>query len=118
VARQKELSIRLALGSSRWRLVRGMLVESLVLAIGGGSLGLLVGVWGAHTLLATMIAGSVRTALDVAIDGRLLGVTVAASALAALLFSAVPALRTALGDTAPILKQVATGASIPRLSAG
>jgi predicted permease len=118
VARQKELSIRLALGSSRWRLVRGMLVESVALATAGGALGILVGVWGARTLLATMIAGSVRTALDVAIDGRLIGVTLAASAVAALLFSAVPALRTARGRIAPILKQVATGASAPRLSAG
>lgn len=118
LARQKELSIRLALGSSRWRLVRGMLVESAVLATTGGALGILLGVWGAHALLATMIAGSVRTALDVAIDGRLFGVTVAASAVAALLFSAVPALRTALGGIAPILKQVATGASGPRFVAG
>src|SRR5262249_5904617 len=58
VARQKELSIRLALGSSRWRLVRGLLVESIVIATAGGALGVFVGAWGARALLATMVAGS------------------------------------------------------------
>ena len=117
-ARQKELSIRLALGSSRWRLVRGILVESVVLAIAGGALGVLVGVWGARLLLATMIGGSIRTAVDIAIDGRVLGATAAASAVAALLFSAVPVLRTARGRIAPMLKQGAGGRSTSRFNAG
>lgn len=118
VARQRERSIRLALGSGRWRLVRGTLVESIVLATAGGALGILVGVWGARTLLATMIAGSTRTAIDIAFDGRLLGAAGAASAIAALLFSAVPALRTARSGIAPILKRASVGASVPHVGAG
>jgi predicted permease len=117
-ARQKELSIRLALGSSRWQLVRGILIESVVLAAAGGALGILVGVVGARALLATLTGASVRTALDIAVDGRLLSATAAASALAALLFSAVPALRTARGRIAPILKHVAAGTGGRRFNAG
>jgi predicted permease len=118
VGRQKELSIRLALGSSRWRLVRGVLVESVVIATAGGALGIFVGVWGARLLLATMLAGSTRTAVDVAFDGRLLGATLAVSAIAALLFSALPALRTARGNISPVLKQAAAGANGLHLGTG
>jgi predicted permease len=117
-ARQKELSIRLALGAGRWRLVRGIVVEGLVLATVGGVLGVLFGIWGARVLLATMIAGSTRTALDIPIDGRLLAAAGIASLVAALLFSALPAFRTARGGIAPILKQVATGANAPRFNVG
>jgi predicted permease len=116
-ARQKELSIRLALGSSRWQLVRGILAESVVIASAGGALGMLVGVFGAQALLATMIGRSVRTVFDIAIDVRLLGATAAVSAFAALLFSAVPALRTARGRIAPILKH-ASGTGGQRFTAG
>jgi predicted permease len=118
VARQKELSIRLALGSTRWRLVRGMLMESIVLATAGGAIGALVAVWGARALLSTLIAGSMRTALDVRIDGQMLAAIAGLSAVAALLFSAVPAARTAAGGIAPALKRVTAGASMPRLHAG
>jgi predicted permease len=117
-SRQNELSIRLALGSSRWRLVRGILVEGFVLAVAGGALGVLVGVWGGHALLAMMIAGSTGTALGIAIDGQLLAAAGIVSAVAALLFSAVPALRTAPGRIAPALKGVAVGANTPRFNAG
>lgn len=117
-ARQKELSIRLALGSGRWRLVRSMLCESLILAGVGGAFGILVGVWGARILLSTIVARSARTALEISIDGSLLGVILAASVLATLFFSAVPALRIMRSGVAPVLKQVAVGASAPRLGAG
>jgi predicted permease len=117
-ARQKELAIRRALGSGQWRLVRGLMVESAVLAAAGGALGVLAGVWGARVLLTTMVTGSARTSVDIAIDGRLLGVTAAASVIAALLFGALPALRTVRGGIAPILRQVAAGASVRRFGAG
>jgi predicted permease len=117
-ARQKELAIRLALGSSRWLLVRGILVEAGLLAVAGGALGVLFGIWGGRVLLATMIAGSARTALGIVVDSQMLAVAGIISGVAALLFSAVPALRTARGPIAPILKQVAAGGNIPRFNAG
>jgi len=117
VARQKELSIRLALGSSRWRLVRGMLAESAVLAALGGALGTLIAVWGARALVTTMVAGSSRTAIEIGIDGRLLGTTIAISGLAALFFSAVPAVRTLREGIASVLKRSASATSVPHLGA-
>jgi len=117
-ARQKELSIRLALGASRWRLVRGVLVEGLVLATTGGVLGVVLGIWGARALLATMIAGSTNSALNIPIDGQLLAAAGMASAIATLVFSAAPALRTAQGRIAPILKHVVAGANSSRFNTG
>ena len=117
-ARQKELSIRLALGSSRWQLVRGILVESIVLAIAGGALGMVVGVVGARALLAILIGSSIRTALDIAIDLRLLTATAVTSAFAALFFSAAPALQTARGRITPMLKQVTAARSWGRFNTG
>ncbi len=118
VARQKEVSIRLALGASRWRVVRATLAESALLACAGGALGLLVGVWGARILLVSVVAGRASTALDISLDRGVVGVTAIVSALAALFFSAVPAARTAAGGIAPALRRVSTGASAPALNAG
>src|SRR5262249_12059069 len=98
-------------------LVRGLLVESMVIATAGGALGLFVGVWGARALLVTMVAGSTRTAVDVALDGRLLGATVTVSVIAAWLFSALPALKTARGNVSPVLKQV-SAAHAPHVGTG
>ena len=117
VARQKELSIRLALGSSLWQLVRTVLAETALLAIAGGLAGTLIAVWGARALVSTLIAQSVRSAVEIGVDGRLLGTVAAVSMLAALLFSGVPVLRIVRGGLTPVLKQTA-GAAAPRLTAG
>jgi predicted permease len=117
VARQKELSIRLALGSSRWQLVRTVLAETLIMATAGGMLGVLIGVSGARALVSTFIAPSVQTALEIGIDARLIGATAAVSTLAALVFGAVPVLRIVRGGVPPMLKQT-IGAATPRLTAG
>jgi predicted permease len=117
VARQKELSIRLALGSSRWRLMRGMLAESAVLAALGGALGTLIAVWGARALVATMVAGSSRTAIEIGVDGRLLLTTIAISGLAALLFGAIPAVKTLREGIASVLKRSGAATSAPHLGA-
>ena len=117
-ARQKELSIRLALGSNRWQLVRAIVVEGLVLAAAGGALGILVGILGGRALLSTMIEGSTKTALDVQVDAQLLAVAGIAALVAAVLFSALPAVRTARGPIAPLIKHVAVGANTRWFSAG
>ena len=84
--RQKELSVRLSLGATRWRLVRQLLTESLLLASVGGALGVLVGYWG-KALLPTPQG---RLA---AFDWRILAFVVLVTGLTGILFGIAPALR-------------------------
>ena len=67
-ARRHELSVRLALGASRWRLARQMLVESLVLASAGAAGGLLFAMWGSRAVVAALSSPIGRVALDVPLD--------------------------------------------------
>jgi predicted permease len=91
-AREREMFIRLVIGSSRGRLVRQLLTESMLLAILGGALGILVASWSAKSLAAVVIGN--RSAANVSsIDVRMFAFTAAVSILAAVLFGLVPALR-------------------------
>jgi predicted permease len=101
-ARQKEISMRLALGAGRGRLIRQLLTESLIMATLGGVLGALLAAWGVE-ILVTKFAG--RTSpLNVHPDLRVLVFTLLVCALAAILFGLAPALRSTRVDLAPALK--------------
>lgn len=100
VARSRELAIRLAIGAGRWRLVRQLLNESLLLALAGGALGLLVAVWGHRLLLSFLVRSPETTALDFRLDARVLGFSLAMAVLTALLFGLVPAIRATRVDLA------------------
>ncbi len=96
--RQREISIRLALGVGRARLVRQLLTESLLIAAAGGVLGTLLAVTGTRLLLA-MVAGGVHDlALDAGFDGRVLAFTAAISLLTGVMFGLAPALRATRVD--------------------
>ena len=103
-ARGKEIGVRLALGASRWRIVRQLLTESMLLAIIGGACGLLLALWtsGLASGLQTRIAGPL--ALDVSPNSRVLLFTSVVSVLTVLLFGVVPALNASRVDLVPILK--------------
>lgn len=88
--RQTEMTIRTALGAHRSRLVRQLLVESVILALVGGGLGLLLATGGIEILVATN-PGSVPRAAEIKVDAWALAFTVAASALTGILFGLVPA---------------------------
>ena len=90
-SRQRELAVRAALGAGRARLVRQMVVESLVLAVFGGALGFLVAVWGVDLLLAAGPRDLPR-ASHVRVDGAVLAFALAASLTSGLLFGLMPAL--------------------------
>ena len=103
-ARQKENAIRAALGASRLRLLRQFLVENLLLATLGGLLGLALAFWSLDALVALSpkdVPGLAKTA----IDGRVLGFTVALSVLTTLLFGIVPAWQASKPDLNETLKE-------------
>jgi putative ABC transport system permease protein len=99
--RRKEIAIRIALGARRWTIVRQLLIESLLLAAGGGLLGVLGAFWSVEAL-AKLLPESLSKLQDVSIDSRVLLFTLAASVLTAVIFGGVPALlasRTKPGTT-------------------
>jgi predicted permease len=104
-ARQREVAVRLALGASRRRLVRQLLTESVLLALAGGALGVLLAFWIKDGLLASAVwGGRGMSALDARMDLRVLLFTFALSTLTGLLFGLAPAWRTTRVDLTPALK--------------
>src|SRR5262245_18908867 len=118
-ARQKEIAVRLALGASRFRLIRQLLTESLLLAGLGGALGLALAWWSNGYLLALMASGRSPVYLNVTLDARVLTFTAAASLLACILFGLAPAWRATAVDLTPALKDSSRSAEGgARLTAG
>jgi predicted permease len=91
--RQKEISMRRALGASRWRLIRQLLIESLLLAWAGGCGGVLFAHWGGRALVQSISTANSPVDIDLTIDMHLLGFTAAIALLTAVVFGLVPALR-------------------------
>ncbi|HKS06776.1 MAG TPA: ABC transporter permease [Gemmatimonadaceae bacterium] len=103
VARGREMSVRLALGAGRGRLVRLLLAESLVLAVFGTALGVLLASWGSGALLALASDGQ-GIPLDLALNVRVLLFTVAISCAAVVLFGLAPAVRASRAQHASMLR--------------
>jgi predicted permease len=104
-ARQREVAVRLALGAGRWRLVRQLLTESLVLAGLGALGGTLLAQWIAGLLGAVRPPAPVPIVLDLHLDPGVLGFALATAVATALVFGLIPALRATRPDLVPALRR-------------
>jgi predicted permease len=108
--RHKEMAIRAALGASRMRVIRQLLTESILLAIAGGALGLLIALWGTDALVAAS-GDQLPRAAQIGLDMRVLGFTLLVSILTGVLFGLVPAIHSSKTDLNEALKEGGRGTS-------
>ena len=109
-SRTREFAVRAALGASQGRVLRQLLTESILLALAGGSLGLLLAAWGTRAALGVLPAALPR-AEQVGLNAHVLIFTASISLIAGILFGLTPALKTSRPDLHETLKQGGRGAS-------
>src|SRR5580692_3824358 len=110
--REKELSIRAAMGAGRWRLVRQLLTESTVLSLLGGLAGLLVAYWGRNVLWSFRPPFLIDGSIDLSFDARVLGFTLLISLLTGLVFGIIPAIKASSTDINEVLKTGGRGGAL------
>ena len=111
MSRSHEIAIRNAMGASRARIIRQMLVESAVLALLGGGLGLLIASWGTRGLMALIPTGTIPAGLNVGMNTQVLLFTLAVSLITAFIFGLWPAIqgsRTQTREALQVASQRAT----------
>ena len=111
VTRRREFAIRMSLGASRWRLVRQLMAENLIVALAGGGLALLGTIWTAHAISSFMPAGTLPLSINGRVDGRVLLAAILVSIFTAMVSGAAPALRASAVSPMSVLKDEALNTS-------
>ena len=112
-ARQRELAVRTALGADRIRIVRQLLTESVLMALAGGALGILLADW-CFLFLKNLIPEELSRTVALSLDWRVLGFAVVVSLASSVLFGLAPALQISNVDLNEVLKQGGRGSTGPR----
>jgi predicted permease len=108
-ARRREMAVRLSMGAGRFRVIRQLLTESVLLASIGGALGVLFAIWGIRFLTLLLANGSPDFTLRPDLNWHVLGAALALSLLTGLLFGLAPALQSTRVDVIPALKEARAG---------
>ena len=104
-SRKREIALRLSQGASRFRVIRQLLTESVLLSVAGGLVGVLLAVWGIRVLTAVLSEASHGSGLRADLDGRVLVLLVSLSLLSGVLFGLAPALQSAKLNLVTALKE-------------
>ncbi|HET6980237.1 MAG TPA: ABC transporter permease [Pyrinomonadaceae bacterium] len=106
VTRRREMAVRLAIGASRFRIVRQLLTESVLLSLIAGAAGIVVAVWLLNLVVVFMppLPEGIRIALDLHLDWRVVTYTIAFSTVTGILFGLAPALSSSKADVSTVLK--------------
>ena len=107
-ARQKEMAIRAAMGAGRWRIARQLLTESVLLALVGGTTGLLIARWGIDLILY-ISPNAIPRSREIGLDWKVLVFTLGVSFITGILFGLVPALQAGVVDIQETLKETGRG---------
>ena len=110
--REKEMTIRAAVGANRWRLVSQLLTESTLLSLFGGAAGLLVAIWGRKLLWSFRPPFLPDGSIDLSFDSRVLFFTLVVSLLTGLIFGIIPAIKASKTDLNEILKVAGRGGTL------
>jgi predicted permease len=110
-SRQREFAIRTAMGASRGRMIRQLVIESLLCAVAGGAMGLVVGLWLMNILTPEVVASGV-SGLSTKLDGTVLAFASGTTLLAGLLFGLIPAWRVTRGSVTQTLKDQGSTGSV------
>jgi macrolide transport system ATP-binding/permease protein len=115
-ARRREIALRLSVGAGRFRVVRQLLTESLLLSSLGGVLGVLLAIWGIRFLTLLLANGNANFTLHAELNWHVLGVAVALSLLTGILFGLAPAMQSTRVDVISAMKETRAGEAVGRRS--